>query len=59
MLLLEHENNRDRYCRDITHEQPIGKQISYRLYKRIASFRLRLGVHKGWEWNDHKVMECI
>ena len=62
MLSLEHENYRDGYCRDITHGQPIGKQISYRLYKRIASFRLPLGVHKEreWnemEWNDHKVIE--
>ena len=38
MLSLEHENNRDNYCGDITHAQPIGKQISYRPYKRIASF---------------------
>ena len=22
------------------------------------TFRLRLGVHKGIEWNDHKGMEC-
>ena len=38
MPLLEHGNNMDNYCRDITHRQPIGKQISYRPYKRIASF---------------------
>ena len=25
-------------CGDITHEQSIGKQISYRPYRRIASF---------------------
>ena len=35
---LEHGNNRDNYCEDITHTQPISKQISYRLYKRIVSF---------------------
>ena len=38
MPLLEHGNNRDNYRRDITHGQPIGKQISYRPYRRIASF---------------------
>ena len=38
MPLLEHGNNRDNCCRDITHKQPIGKQISYRPYKRITSF---------------------
>ena len=32
------ETKRDKCRRDITHEQPIGKQISYRPYKRIASF---------------------
>ena len=38
MPSLEHGNNRDNYHRDITHRQPIGKQISYRPYKRIATF---------------------
>ena len=38
MLSLEHGNNRDNCCEDITHEQTIGKQISYRSYKRILSF---------------------
>ena len=38
MLSLEHWNNRDNYRGDITQEQPIGKQISYRPYKRIAIF---------------------
>ena len=38
MSLLEHGNNRNNYHGDITHEQPIGKQISYRSYKRISSF---------------------
>ena len=38
MPLLEHGNNRDNCRRDITHEQPIGKWISCRPYKRIASF---------------------
>ena len=38
MLSLEHGNKRDNCCRDITHKQSIGKQISYRPYKRIASF---------------------
>ena len=38
MPLLEHGNNRDNCRRDITHGQPVGKQISYRPYKRIASF---------------------
>ena len=37
-MLSGHGNNRDNYCGDITHGQPIGKQISYRPYKRIASF---------------------
>ena len=38
MPSLEHGNNRDNYRGDITHGQPVGKQISYRPYKRIASF---------------------
>jgi len=38
MLSLEHGNNRDNFRENITHEQPIGKQISYGPYKRIASF---------------------
>ena len=38
MVLLNNGNNRDKSSRDITLEQPIGKQISYRPYKRIASF---------------------
>ena len=38
MPSLKHGNNRNNCCGDITHAQPIGKQISYRLYKRIVSF---------------------
>ena len=38
MPSLEHGNNRDNCCKDISHGQPIGKQISYTPYKRIASF---------------------
>ena len=38
MPSLEHENNRDNCGEDITHERPIGKQISYRPYRIIASF---------------------
>ena len=38
MSSLEHGNNRDNYRRDITHKQPIGKKISCRPYKIIASF---------------------
>ena len=38
MPSLEHRNNRDNCHGNITHGQPIGKQISYRPYKRIASF---------------------
>ena len=38
MAPLENGNNRDNCSGDITHWQPIGKQISYRPYKRIASF---------------------
>ena len=38
MPLLEYGNNRDNCRGNITHRQPIGKQISYRSYKRIASF---------------------
>ena len=38
MLSLEHRNNRDNCHGNKTHKQPIGKQISYRPYKRIASF---------------------
>ena len=38
MSLLEYGNNRDNCRKDITHEQPICKQISYRSNRRIASF---------------------
>ena len=38
MSLLEYENNKDDYCRDITYRQLISKQISYKPYRRIASF---------------------
>ena len=38
MPSLEYGNNRDNCRRNITHGQLIGKQISYRPYKRIASF---------------------
>ena len=38
MMPLQNENNRDNYSGDVTHGQLIGKQISYRPYKRIASF---------------------
>ena len=38
MLSLEHGNNRDNFCGNITLKQPIDKQISYRPYKRILSF---------------------
>ena len=38
MPLLGHGNNRDNCRRDITYGQPISKQISYRPYRRIASF---------------------
>ena len=39
MTLLEHGNNRDNCRRDIAHQQPIGKQNSYKPYKRIESFK--------------------
>ena len=38
MPLLEHGNNRDNCCGDITRGQPIGEQSSYKPYRRIASF---------------------
>ena len=38
MLSLEHGNNKDNCHGDLTHKQPIGKQISYRPDNRIASF---------------------
>ena len=38
MPSLEHGNNRDNCCGDITPGQPICKQISYRPYKIIATF---------------------
>ena len=38
MPSLEHGNNRDNCYGNITYGQPIGKQISYRSYRRIASF---------------------
>ena len=37
MSLLEHENYRDNCRGDLTHRQPMGKQTSYRPYKRISS----------------------
>ena len=46
MPLLEHENNRNNNRGEITHGQPIGKQISYRPYKRIASFN-------GYFYKEH------
>ena len=33
-------NNRDNCRGNVTHRQSIGKQISYRFYKKIASFNL-------------------
>ena len=38
MKPLKHGNKRDNYCGNIPHGQPISKQISYKPYKRIASF---------------------
>ena len=38
MVLLNNRNNRDNYSGDVTHGQLIGKQISYKPYKIIASF---------------------
>jgi len=38
MAPLEHGNNTNNYHGGITYRQPIGKQISYRFYKRISSF---------------------
>ena len=38
MAPLKYGNNKDNYNRDITHKQPIGKKISYRPYRIIASF---------------------
>ena len=38
MSSLEHGNNKDNYYGDITHGQPISKQISYKPYRKIASF---------------------
>ena len=36
MSSLKHENKKDNYREDITHGKSIGKQISYRTYRRIA-----------------------
>ena len=38
MASLKYGNNKDNCNGDITHEQPIGKKISYRPYRIIASF---------------------
>ena len=38
MASLKNGKNRDNCSGDVTHGQSIGKQISYRPYKRIASF---------------------
>ena len=38
MTSLKNGNNSDNYSGDVTHRQPIGKQISYSPYQRIASY---------------------
>ena len=38
MAPLKNGNNSDNYSGDITHGQPIGKQLSCRPYRIIASF---------------------
>ena len=38
MAPLKNGKNKDNCNGKITHKQPIGKQISYRPYRRIASF---------------------
>ena len=38
MPSLKHGNNRDNYCKDITHRQLIRKKILYRPYRRITSY---------------------
>jgi len=38
MTPLEHENNSHSYCKNVTHGQPIRKQISFRPYKLVATF---------------------
>ena len=38
MPSLEHGKSRDNCREDITYGLPIGKQISYKPYRRIASF---------------------
>ena len=38
MVPLKNGNNRYNCSEDLTHGQLIGKQISYRPYKRIATF---------------------
>lgn len=37
MLSLDHVNNKDNCREDITHGQPIGKQISYRPYVEVQN----------------------
>ena len=50
MASLKNGNNRDNYNGNITHGQPIGKQISYRPYKRIASFNGYFLIEDFLEW---------
>ena len=40
MVQLEHRNNKDKYCENVTHRQPIGKRNFYRSYKRMVTFNL-------------------
>ena len=50
MSSLEYGNNRDNCRGDITHRQLIGKQISYRPYKRIVSFNGYLSKEDFLDW---------
>ena len=50
MAPLKYGNNKDNYNRDITHKQPIGKKISYRPYRIIASHYKKQGVWATFFW---------
>ena len=49
-MSLKNGNNKDNCSEYVTHEQPIGKQISYRPYKRIASFNVYFIKENFLDW---------
>ena len=62
MVLLNNRNNRDNYSGDVTHGQLIGKQISYKPYKIIASFNSYFFKEDFLDWRSEERRvgkECV